>query len=34
MYSTKEDAFKAWTERGIVDLDDAPMGIAFADLTK
>jgi hypothetical protein len=33
MYSTKESAFKTWVDRGIIDLDDAPAGITFADLT-
>jgi hypothetical protein len=33
MHETKEAAFKVWVERGIVDLDDAPAGITFADLT-
>jgi hypothetical protein len=32
MYSTKESAFNTWVQRGIVDLDDAPVGIVFADL--
>jgi hypothetical protein len=34
MYSTKEAAFKTWVERGVVDLDDAPVGIVFADLAR
>ena len=32
MHETKQAAFKTWVERGIVDLDDAPAGITFADL--
>jgi hypothetical protein len=32
MYSTKESAFNTWVQRGIVDLDDAPVGIVFTDL--
>lgn len=32
MHENKQAAFKAWVERGIVDLDDAPAGITFADL--
>jgi len=34
MYSGKESAFKAWVNHGIVDLDDAPNGITFADLAQ
>ncbi len=32
MYNTKESAFDTWVQRGIVDLDDAPVGIVFTDL--
>jgi hypothetical protein len=32
VFPSKEAAFNAWVKLGIVNLDDAPIGISFADL--